>query len=120
MQKILLACSIALIALAGCKTDDKAVNDAGSQVAEGAENAAKATGDAAANTMMTGKILGAWNSANALKIENADVDTAGKQITLRGYVPSQEMRDTAERIAKDQAGAGYTIENQITIAPPKP
>ena len=117
MSKLILLFLGAMAILAGCKVDSEAANDAGSQVAQGAENAAKATGNAIENSAMTGKILGAWNSANALKIENADVDTAGKQVTLRGYVESQEMKDTAERIAKDQAGQDYEIVNQITIAP---
>ena len=117
MRNIFLAFALSafVFGATGCKVDDDAADKAGTA----AKGAMDTTKNAVSNTAMTGKILGAWNSANALKIENADVDTVGKNIILRGYVETSDMKDTAERIAKDQAGADYTIDNQISVQPPK-
>lgn len=113
-SKLSIVLIVLALGLAGCKKEDGTV-EVSPEAKQGAQRAADTVSDAAANTSMTAKIQSAWQSANSLKIEDMNVDTKGKDITLRGYVDSQAMKDTAERIAKDQAGEGYTINNEIAI-----
>jgi osmotically-inducible protein OsmY len=51
---------------------------------------------------------------------NINVDTSAntKTVVLKGTVPTAQQRATAEAIARDKA-EGYTITNQLTVAPSK-
>ena len=46
---------------------------------------------------------------------NVDTIASSKTVVLKGSVPSEQQRRTAEEIARAQA-KGYTITNQLTIA----
>lgn len=49
---------------------------------------------------------------------NINVDTVAstKTVVLKGSVPNADQKAAAERIARENA-KGYTISNQLTIAP---
>ena len=47
---------------------------------------------------------------------NVDTIASSKTVVLKGSVPTAEQRATAETIARDQA-KGYTITNELTVAP---
>jgi osmotically-inducible protein OsmY len=47
---------------------------------------------------------------------NVDTIASSKTVVLKGSVPTAEQRTMAETIARDQA-KGYTITNQLTVAP---
>jgi predicted small secreted protein len=47
---------------------------------------------------------------------NVDTSASTKTVVLKGSVPTDEQRTTAEAIARDQA-KGYTITNNLTVAP---
>lgn len=51
---------------------------------------------------------------------NVNVDTVAstKTVVLKGSVPTAEQKVMAETIAREQA-KGYTITNQLVVAPPK-
>jgi osmotically-inducible protein OsmY len=49
---------------------------------------------------------------------NVDTSASTKTVVLKGTVPSAQQRTTAEAIARDKA-EGYTINNQLTVAPSK-
>ena len=108
--RLLIGGLAALVMVVGCSEKSK------DQALEGAERAAETTKSATSNVAMTGKITMALQNANSLKMENMDVDTVDKTITLRGYVKTDDMRQTAERIAKDTAGPEYTINNEIALS----
>jgi hyperosmotically inducible protein len=46
---------------------------------------------------------------------NVDTVASSKTVVLKGSVPSEQQRRTAEEIARAHA-KGYTITNQLTIA----
>ena len=52
-------------------------------------------------------------SVDASKID-VDSDGATKVVTLRGSVPNEAQRASAERIARAKA-EGYTVVNQLTV-----
>jgi osmotically-inducible protein OsmY len=49
---------------------------------------------------------------------NVDTSASTKTVVLKGTVPTDQQKATAEAIARDKA-EGYTITNQLTVAPAK-
>jgi osmotically-inducible protein OsmY len=49
---------------------------------------------------------------------NVDTSTSTKTVVLKGTVPTEQQKTTAEAIARDKA-EGYTISNLLTVAPAK-
>jgi len=49
---------------------------------------------------------------------NVDTSSSTKTVVLKGSVPTAQQKTLAEQIAKDKA-EGYTIQNQLTVAPVK-
>ncbi len=76
------------------------------------KDAAAATSAAATTTSVKSALM-ADKSVDATKID-VDSDGTTKVVTLRGSVPSEAQRASAERIARDKA-EGYTVVNQLTI-----
>ncbi len=102
--------------LAGCTQESKENMDAaGDNMARAAEKTGENVGDATANAAMTGKIKSALMGAEGIDSEHINVDTMGKTVMLKGSIDTEAGKTKAEQIAKDQAGADYTIDNQLTI-----
>ena len=49
---------------------------------------------------------------------NVDTSASTKTVVLKGSVPTQQQKTTAEAIARDKA-EGYTITNQLSVAATK-
>jgi len=76
--------------------------------------------DAAPAAAPTGDVQGTIQSAlqkdSTLSNANITVDVKnGKEVDLSGTVPNKDAKDTAERIAKENAG-GLKIKNHIKVA----
>ena len=72
---------------------------------------------AAVNTVDVKSALIADGRVDASNI-NVDTSASTKTVVLKGTVPTAQQRTTAESIARDKA-EGYTINNQLTVAPSK-
>ena len=72
---------------------------------------------AATNTVDVKSALIADGRVDASAI-NVDTNAQTKTVVLKGTVPSAEQKTQAEAIARDKA-EGYSIVNQLTIAPAK-
>ena len=68
---------------------------------EGAAYAAKETSHDAA---ITAKVKSALSLSKRVPSDKIDVDSEGDVVTLRGEVPSDQVRDLAEQIARDVPG----------------
>lgn len=102
----------AAVILFGCNAQqDQNAQDAKDRVDAGIAKAQ----DAGADALMTGKVKSAIMTANDVKIEDLNVDTVGDTVTLKGKAADAKSRDTAESIAKSQAGNDYKVANEITI-----
>jgi osmotically-inducible protein OsmY len=119
IRLLLLPIALASIGLAGCEVTKQpdgnskvAVSD---EVAEGAKKAADTTADVASQVAMTAKIESTLRGAESLKIEDLNVDTVDKTITLKGYVDSEEQKAKAEQLTKDMAGKDYTVNNMLAV-----
>lgn len=83
---------------------------------------AKQDTEKAAETMAAGAetvdVKAALIADGRVDAGNINVDTVAstKTVVLKGSVPTAEQKSAAERIAREQA-KGYTIVNQLTIAP---
>ena len=101
---------------AAARDASDATKRAGEAVAESAADATKdaaAATAAAATTTSVKSALMANKSVDATKID-VDTDGSARIVTLRGSVPNEGQRVTAERIARAKA-EGYTVVNQLTI-----
>jgi osmotically-inducible protein OsmY len=85
-------------------------------VKQDSEKVAEKTG-AAANTVDVKSALIADGRVDASNI-NVDTSASTKTVVLKGSVPNAQQRTQAEAIARDKA-EGYTINNQLTVAPAK-
>jgi osmotically-inducible protein OsmY len=111
--------------LGGCSQEakedlDKAGDNmakAGDQIGDAAAADTANAGATMGNAAMTGKIKTALMSAEGVDSEHINVDTIGNTVTLKGSVDTDAAKAKAEQIAKDQAGADYTIDNQLTVGP---
>jgi osmotically-inducible protein OsmY len=72
---------------------------------------------AGANTVDVKSALIADGRVDASNI-NVDTSASTKTVVLKGSVPTAQQKATAEAIARDKA-EGYTINNQLTVAPTK-
>jgi osmotically-inducible protein OsmY len=72
---------------------------------------------AATNTVDVKSALIADGRVDASNV-NVDTDSSTRTVVLKGTVPTAQQKTTAETIAHDNA-EGYTIVNQLTVAPAK-
>lgn len=72
---------------------------------------------AASNTVDVKSSLIADGRVDASNI-NVDTNAETRTVVLKGTVPSDEQKATAEAIARDKA-EGYRIVNQLAVAPAK-
>ena len=93
------------------------MDQAGTAVANGAMAAGDAVAGAGDAAIYTPKIKTALGANAALKGSEINVDTLAdkKEIALRGTVTSAAQKTLAESIAKQNAPADYTINNQLTM-----
>ena len=70
---------------------------------------------AAANGDVQGNIQSAIQKDPTLSSSNITVDVKGKTVELSGTVPSKDAKDSAERIAKENAG-GMKVKSHLKVA----
>lgn len=123
MNMKILAAGMALTAiLGGCSAQtQQQVEDTSkavvADVKKEAEQAVDATKDAAAAAETTTKVKAALVASSNIDSTGINVDTVGTTVSLKGTVPSEEQKSTAEEIAKNTAPAGSTIQNELTVGP---
>ncbi len=117
MKKLnLLAGALVAFGLIGCSQEAKddmgqAADKTGDAISKTADDA----GTVANNALMTGKVKSAIAGANDVHIEGLNVDTIDDTIILKGVARDSKSKETAETIAKTQAGNDYKVDNQITV-----
>lgn len=86
--------------------------------ARGIETDAERATENASAGMETMDVKGALIADGRVDAADVNVDTDAKTrtVVLKGSVPSDEQKKTAEEIAKREA-EGYKVENQLTISP---
>ena len=98
------------------RAGDAAVN-ASRDASKDGENAVERASEAAGAAAQTAKVKAALVADSKVTAAGIDVDTDGatKTITLKGHVPSAAQKAAAERIAVEQASAGYTVRNELVV-----
>ena len=93
------------------------VDAAGTNMAQGAQDAGSAIAGAGDAAIYTPKIKTALGAQAALQGSDINVDTLAdkKTIALRGTVTSAAQKTMAEAIAKKNAPADYTVDNQLKM-----
>lgn len=119
-MKFLIAAMALVTVLGGCSAQtQQQVEDASkavvSDVKDEAEKAVDATKEAAAAAEITGKVKAALVASSNIDSTGINVDTVGSTVSLKGTVPSEEQKATAEEIAKNTAPPEATIQNELTI-----
>lgn len=91
-------------------TDQKKPDDSTQKMPQSdAAPAAAATGD------VQGNIQSAIQKDPTLATANVTVNVTSKSVELTGTVPNKDAKDSAERIAKENAG-GLKVKNHLKIA----
>jgi osmotically-inducible protein OsmY len=122
----LLIALATFVFLIGCDADKD--GEVQQQVSKGAQNALDTTKTAAQKGIETGqktydqvaettKIKSALGSSD-VDTSQVSVDTIAKTVYMIGNVPSQDMKDKADRIAKAIADTGYTVEDNLKVVAP--
>lgn len=91
--------------------------DSASNVASNASNAVMDTASAASLTLRIKNAINANAELNDSK-NLVDVDTTKDEVTLKGHVWKQELKDKAEEIAKEElkkANATQKVKNDLAI-----
>ena len=98
------------------RAGDAAVN-ASRDASKDGENAIERASEVASAAAQTAKVKAALVADSKVTAAGIDVDTDGatKTITLKGHVPSAAQKTAAERIAVQQASAGYTVRNELVV-----
>jgi BON domain/PRC-barrel domain len=78
--------------------------------------AAKETSQTAA---LTTKVKTALSLSKRIPTDKINVDSDGEVVTLRGEVPSEEIRQLAESIARDVPGVSEVRNHLFAVPPPK-
>jgi osmotically-inducible protein OsmY len=116
------ACILGVVA-AGCTSEQ--TSQAGDQVSKGAQSAFDKTKEVASNGWKvvedktaqveeTSKIKSAVGGTD-VDTSMMSVETIGKTVYMIGHVPTQAMKDKADKIAKDIIDKGYTLEDDLKI-----
>lgn len=97
------------------KTAGRVTTDTAKKVEDKTDEAVKNTGKAIDNADLTGKVKTALMSAKDLDTSKINVDTSSDTVMLKGTVATQAQKDSAGTIAKNIAGSGYKVDNQLVI-----
>jgi osmotically-inducible protein OsmY len=102
-----MACVLALVGVTGC-----------AQTARGVVSDTKDNAEAVRGGLETIDVKSAIIADKTIDSGAIDVDTYQdkKLVVLRGSVPTQEQKQRAEQIARENA-TGYRIDNQLVVAP---
>ena len=97
-----------------------ALSGACANTVKGAEKDTEKVVEKTAAATNTADVKSALIADGRVDASNINVDTSAstKTVVLKGSVPTPQQRATAEAIARDKAD-GYTINNQLTVSPPK-
>jgi hyperosmotically inducible protein len=92
---------------------------AAQKIGTGLKEDTQVAGAQAADATMTGKVKAALIAAKDVDSSHIDVDTSNKVVMLKGSVPDQAQSEKAQQIAADQAGAGYSVQNELQVGLPQ-
>lgn len=95
---------------AGARETDTSGSTSGSSVS----NAVTATGTAASDTLITGKIKSAFLADSDLKSTSISVDTNDGEVTLTGSLANQAQIDRAVNVASAVSGV-KNVRNRLAI-----
>ena len=90
---------------------EKGADKAAVTIEKGTEKGVNMAGDAA----ITGKVKSALLADTSLKATAIDVTTKNDVVMLDGTVPTDAQRALASKIAKDAAGSGHPIKNNLKV-----
>jgi osmotically-inducible protein OsmY len=99
--------------------------DSGANMAKDAANEASNAGkDMSAAAQLTPRIKNAINADPLLNSDGnrIDVDSTKEAVTLTGHVLSEELKEKASKIAKEEltkAKAGQKLVNELSVEAPK-
>jgi osmotically-inducible protein OsmY len=111
-----MAIVVAALLVAGCTSQSREeYGQAGNEAAQAIKTDASAASKMAAADAETAKVKSALITASGLNVGGIHVETNGKEVFLKGSVPSAEQKHQAEKTAKGAAGRSYTVIDQLAI-----
>lgn len=98
----------------GATSDASGATSSGSSERSSVGAAARATGNAAADTLITGKVKAALLADSDLKSLGIAVETNDAEVTLSGALTNQVQIDRAVKLAAGVSGV-RSVRNQLAI-----
>jgi len=80
------------------------------------QSAAFAAKETSRDAALTSKVKTALALSKRIPSDRINVDSDGNVVTLRGEVPSQEIRDLAEQISKDVPGVAEVHNHLYAVS----
>jgi osmotically-inducible protein OsmY len=131
IPKILILAS-GVLAFSGCTSTARSdYSEAGRKATHAIESAGKAVdADATAlghklsdtvsessssNDQVSEKVRRALLGATDIQTSGLSVSTSGHKVILRGRIRSEVENQQAEHIARDAAGKGFTVDDQLNV-----
>ena len=71
------------------------------------------------NDSMSATVKSAISAAKDLQVTSLGVETNGNSITLQSVGPNRSAKSPSRADRKNEAGANYTIDDQIVVADTK-
>lgn len=95
---------------------EAAAKDTGAALKEDATHVKEAAQDALAKNELSSKIRKGMQDHPDLGIKDLSVDVSGSQVVLHGSIPSENLNQRAEHLARKLAGSGYTVDDQLSVS----
>lgn len=102
----------------GCANTGEGMKQDSEIAADRTAAATEDAGDAMGGALMTGRVKSAIVGDSRIRSRdiNVDTDDASKTVTIKGSVMTEQEKTMAGEVATSKA-TGYTIVNQLVIAP---
>jgi len=113
---ILLLCLVVAVAWVTYLVSTRGWDEAKQDMRTSIERAAYAAKETSQDAALTTKVKAALSLSRRIPAGKIDVDSQGSVVTLRGEVPSEEIRDLTESVARDVPGVSEVHNHLFAVS----
>jgi sporulation protein YlmC with PRC-barrel domain len=113
---ILLICAVLAFGWMAYLVSSRGWDQAREDITNSLHSAAYAAKETSKDAALTSKVRTAFALSKRIPSDKIDVDSQGDVVTLRGEVPSDEIRDLAERVARDVPGVAEVHNHLFAVS----
>jgi sporulation protein YlmC with PRC-barrel domain len=113
---ILLICAVLALGWMTFLVSTRGWDQARQDITSSLHNAAYAAKETSRDAALTSKVRAAFALSKRIPSDKIDVDSQGDVVTLRGEVPSDEIRYLAEAVARDVPGVAEVHNHLFAVS----